>query len=53
MLNADQRDVVTSMEQRLELVVGELDEDTAAAEMDLEVLSAKLTSLENTLFANP
>lgn len=53
MLNADQRDVVTSMEQRLELVVGELDEDTTAAEMDLKVLSGKLISLENTLFANP
>jgi len=53
MLNADQQAVVTSMEQRLDLVMGELDEDTTAAAMDLEVLSAKLTSLENTLFANP
>ncbi|MEA2008471.1 MAG: hypothetical protein U9O54_05080 [Chloroflexota bacterium] len=53
MLDADQQDVVSSMEQRLALVVDELDKDTAAAKMDLEVLSSKLTSLENTLFANP
>jgi len=53
MLNTDQREVVTIMEQRLDLVMGELDEDTTAAGMDLEVLSVKLTSLENTLFANP
>ena len=53
MLEEDQRDVVTTMQQRLDLVVGELDEDTAAAEMDLEVLASKLLDLENTLFVTP
>ncbi|OQY27865.1 MAG: hypothetical protein B6I38_09715 [Anaerolineaceae bacterium 4572_5.1] len=53
MLNADQKGVVENMEQRLALVVGELDEDTTAVENDLKMLSSKLISLENTLFANP
>lgn len=53
MLNEDQVDVVRNMQQRHELIMEELDRDTFSARSDLEVLSSKLGSLENTLFAVP
>lgn len=53
MLNQDQVDVVNNMLQRHELIMEELDRDAFSARSDLEVLSSKLGSLENTLFASP
>ncbi len=53
MLNEDQVEVVKNMQQRHELIMEELERDTFSARSDLEVLSSKLGSLENTLFATP
>lgn len=53
MLNEDQVEVVVNMQQRHELIMEELEEDRFSARSDLEVLSSKLGSLENTLFASP
>jgi|GEM_PF-1009664 len=53
MLNEDQVEVVINMQQRHELIMEELEEDRFSARSDLEVLSSKLGSLENTLFASP
>lgn len=53
MLNEDQVEVVKNMQQRHELIMEELEDDTFSARSDLEVLSSKLGSLENTLFATP
>lgn len=53
MLNEDQVEVVENMQQRHGLIMEELEEDTFSARSDLEVLSSKLESLENTLFASP
>jgi len=53
MLNEDQVDVVKNLQQRHDLIMEELEQDTFSARSDLEVLSSKLGSLENTLFATP
>jgi len=53
LLPADQRAMVTSMEQRLELVLGEMEDDPYAAQSDLDVLSKSLLELEDALFGSP
>jgi len=53
MLNEDQVEVVRNMQQRHQLIMEELEADSFSARSDLEVLSSKLGSLENTLFASP
>ena len=42
-----------AMEQRLELALNVLDEDTTAALSDLEVIANNLVKLENTYFVVP
>ena len=49
----EQRDKVLAMQNRLALVIAELDEDPSVALSDLEVLANNLTMLENTFFAKP
>ena len=53
MLNEDQLEVVENMQQRHQLIMEELEEDSFSARSDLEVLSSKLGTLENALFAVP
>ena len=52
-LNEEQGEVVESMLQRYELIMIELDNNSAAVLTDLELLALKLLTLENTLFAAP
>lgn len=49
----DQAEVVNTMIQRQKLIVLELDDDSFSAQTDLEVLAARLSALENNLFATP
>jgi hypothetical protein len=53
MLPPDQQKVITDMQSRLNLALGELDNNKFAAQSDLNVLATSLVQLENTLFANP
>jgi len=53
LVNEDQAEVVETMIQRQKLIVFELDEDSFSAQSDLEVLAARLSALENNLFATP
>jgi hypothetical protein len=53
LLAADQSDLVTDMQDRLELVLSEIDEDTFAADSDLGVLERSLLELENDYFTQP
>ena len=53
LLNPDQAEVVEYMIQRYELVMVELENDGSSVKTDLELLTAKLQTLENTLFAAP
>jgi len=53
LVNEDQAEVVETMIQRQKLIVFELDEDSISAQSDLEVLAARLSALENNLFATP
>jgi cell division protein FtsB len=53
MLEPDQREAVTPMQQRLELVLSEMEGDPYAAQSDLDVLAASILKLENSLFGNP
>lgn len=53
MLNEDQGEVVENMMQRYQLIMIELENDGATVMTDLELLSSKLLTLENTLFATP
>jgi hypothetical protein len=52
-LPANQQSVVTDMQNRLNLALGELDNNKFAAQSDLNVLITSLIQLENTLFTNP
>ncbi len=53
LVNEDQAEVVNTMIQRQQLIVLELDDDSFSAQTDLEVLAARLSALENNLFATP
>jgi flagellin-specific chaperone FliS len=53
LLDEDQGEVVDSMIQRYQLVMIELENDGATVLTDLELISSKLLTLENTLFATP
>jgi len=53
LLPEDQRGMVTSMEQRLELVLEEMEGDPYAAQSDLDVLAKSLLELEDALFGTP
>jgi cytoskeletal protein RodZ len=50
LLETDQQEVITTLKQRLDLVMGEVDDDPFAARSDLEVLATKLLQLEDSLF---
>jgi hypothetical protein len=50
LLPIDQRDIVVAMEQRLDLVRTEIEEDSYAAQSDLDVLAKRLLELEDSLF---
>jgi polyhydroxyalkanoate synthesis regulator phasin len=52
-LQTEQKDVVAGMQQRLELVLTELDTDVYAAQSDLDVLDKRLLELEDALFGTP
>lgn len=52
-LTADQAATVESMIQRYQLVMIELENDGATVMTDLELLTTRLLTLENTLFATP
>ncbi len=53
LLPEDQRDIVTSLEQRLELVLSEMEDDPYAAQSDLDVLEKRLLEMEDALFGAP
>jgi hypothetical protein len=53
LVNSNQAEVVENMIQRQKLILIELDADGLSAQSDLQVLSARLSALENTLFAAP
>lgn len=53
MLDADQGETVENLIQRYQLVMIELETDEATVLTDLELMSTKLQTLENTLFAIP
>ena len=53
LVESDQADTVTTMDQRLALALSVLEEDTDAAESDLEVIANNLVKLENTYFVVP
>jgi flagellin-specific chaperone FliS len=53
LLNVEQSEIVDNMIQRYQLVMIELENDGATVQTDLELLSSKLLTLENTLFALP
>jgi hypothetical protein len=52
-VDPEQRDKVLAMQNRLALVIAEIDADPEVALTDLEVLANNLTMLENTFFAKP
>ncbi len=51
LLPENQKEIATSMEQRLELVLDELEEDPFVAQSDLDVLEKGLLELEDALFS--
>jgi len=53
LVGTEQKDKVIAMQNRLALVIVEIDEDPSVAQSDLEVLANNLTMLENTFFAKP
>lgn len=53
MLEPDQRKVVSDMQDRLTLILDEIDENAYAAESDLDVLATSLLELENAFFGAP
>jgi hypothetical protein len=53
MLEPDQRKIVSDMQERLELVLDEVDDNPYAAESDLDVLARDLLELESALFTGP
>ncbi len=53
LLPTDQQEVATSLQQRLSLVIKELDSDAYAAASDLDVLARRLLEVEDALFSAP
>lgn len=53
MLEPDQRNVAADMQERLQLVLDELEDNPYAAESDLDVLARSLLELESALISNP
>ncbi len=51
LLEPNQRQTVSAMQNRLELVLDELDSDIYAAQSDLDVLAASLLQMEDALFS--
>lgn len=52
MLSSDQQKVVTDMQSRLRLALGELDSNSYAAKSDLSVLTESLLQMEHSYFTN-
>lgn len=52
LVDANSRDLVVSMQDRLELALSEIGEDNFAAQSDLGVLSTNLVQIENTYFTS-
>lgn len=53
LLEPDQRKIVSDMQERLVLVLDEVDDNPYAAESDLDVLARDLLELESALFTEP
>jgi len=53
LLDPDQRNAVIDMQNRLTLILEEIEENTYAAESDLDVLATGLLELENAYFTGP
>ena len=53
LVGTEQRDKVIAMQNRLALVMAEINDNPSVAQSDLEVLANNLTLLENTFFAKP
>jgi len=51
--NANQLAIITSLQNRLELVLEEFEDNPFAAQSDLEVMATDLVRFENALFARP
>jgi hypothetical protein len=53
LLPTDQSKVVSDMQSRLKLALGEIDSDPYAAQSDLDVLAKSLLELDNAYFSKP
>ena len=53
LLSERDAEIVDNLRERLELVLGEIEQDVYAAESDLDVLDKALLELENNYFAQP
>jgi hypothetical protein len=53
LLDDNQKEIITSLEQRYQLALDELEEDPGTAASDLKVIYDKLIELENSLFSDP
>ncbi len=53
LLPADQREIVTALQNRLELALNEMEDDPYAAQSDLDVLAKRLLEMEDGLFGSP
>ena len=51
LLDSAHQEVVSSLKERLELVLTEVDDDPFAAQSDLDVLGTKLLQLQDSLFS--
>lgn len=51
LLESDQQEVADSLQERLELVLTEIDDDPFAAQSDLDVLGTKLLQLQDAFFS--
>lgn len=52
LLESDQKEIVSDLKQRLDLVLEELDDDSFAAQSDMDVLETKLLQLQDSLFGD-
>jgi cytoskeletal protein RodZ len=53
LVQTDQRKIVTEMQSRLALALTEIDQNSYAAQSDLDVLATSLMELENVYFTRP